>query len=84
LRQYFAALPIRSFSVGEVRLQASSEAGSAPVTFEVRYSLGTPGQSGASTGRSHVEWVLVKRDAALKITRFTGTSYPDASPAGSP
>jgi len=84
LRQYFAALPIRSFSVGEVRLQASSDAGSAPVTFEVRYSLGTPGQSGASTGRSHVEWVLVKRDAALKITRFTGTSYPDASPAGSP
>ena len=84
LRQYFAALPIRSFSVGEVRLQASSDAGSASVTFEVRYSLGTPGQSGASTGRSHVEWVLVKRDAALKITRFTGTSYPDASPAGSP
>jgi hypothetical protein len=84
LRQYFAALPIRSFSVGEVRLQASADAGSVPVTFEVRYSLGTPGQSGASTGRSHVEWVLVKRDAALKIVRFTGTSYPDASPAGSP
>jgi hypothetical protein len=84
LRQYFAALPVRSFSVGEVRRQDASDAGSVPVTFEVRYSLGTPGQPGASAGRSRVEWVLVKRDSMLKIVRFTGTSYPDTSPAGSP
>jgi hypothetical protein len=81
LRQYFAALPIRSFSVGEVRLQASSTASNMSVTFEVRYSLRNPGQGTTSTGRSHVDWDLVKRDDSLKIVRFTGTSYPDASPA---
>jgi TIR domain len=84
LPQYFAAFPNRSFSVGEVRLQTSSTSGSVPVTFEARYSLRSLGQTTASTGRSHAEWDLVKRDGALKIIRFTYTSYPDAFPAGSP
>lgn len=84
LPQYFAAFPNRSFSVGEVRLQTSPTSGSVPVTFEARYSLRSLGQTTASTGRSHVEWDLVKRDGALKIIRFTYTSYPDAFPAGSP
>jgi hypothetical protein len=84
LRQYFAALPVRSFMVGEVKLQTSVQAGSAPAMFEVRYSLRAAGQGAASTGRSQVEWNLIKRDGALKITRFTGTSYPDASPVSSP
>jgi hypothetical protein len=84
LRQYFAALPSRSFFVYEVRLQTSSTASSVLVTFEVRYSLRNTAQGTRSTGRSRVEWDLVKRDDALKIVRFTGTSYPDASPAGSP
>ncbi len=84
LRQYLAALPIRSFSVGEIRLQKSSTGNTASAMFDLRYSLRGPGQGTTSTGRSHVDWDLVKRDGALKIVRFTGTSYPDASPAGSP
>jgi hypothetical protein len=80
LRQYFAAFPIRSFSVGEVRLQASSSTASkVSLTFEVRYSLRDASKGTTSTGRSHVDWDLVKRDSAPKIVRFTGTSYPDAS-----
>jgi hypothetical protein len=77
LRQYFAAFPTRSFSVGEVTLQAPpSESRKVSVTFDVRYSL--KDASGAtSTGRSHVEWDLVKPDKVIKIVRFTGTSYPD-------
>jgi hypothetical protein len=36
-------------------------------------------QGTASTGRSQVEWDLVKRKGALKIVRFTGTSTADTS-----
>jgi len=77
LRQYFAAFPARSFTVGEVTLQAPpSESRKVSVTFDVRYSL--KDVSGAtSTGRSHVEWDLVKPDKVIKIVRFTGTSSPD-------
>jgi hypothetical protein len=77
LRQYFAAFPIRSFSVGEGKAQASPSAGIVSVTFEVRYSLRNTAQGAASTGRSHVEWDLVKRNGVFKIVRFTGTSSPD-------
>src|ERR1700686_3061115 len=79
LRQYFATFPIRSFSVGEGKAQAS-KAGAMSVTFEVRYSLRNTAQGTASTGRSQVEWDLVKRGGVIKIVRFTGTSTPDSTP----
>jgi hypothetical protein len=80
LRLYFASFPIRSFSVGEVKLQASPTASNMSVTFEVRYSLRNSSNGTTSTGRSHVDWDLVRRGKVPKIVRFTGTSYPDASP----
>jgi hypothetical protein len=78
LRQYFAAFPTRSFSVGEVTLQAPpSKSRRVTATFDVRYSLKDAAGT-TSTGRSHVEWDMVKPDKVIKIVRFTGTSYPDA------
>jgi hypothetical protein len=80
LRQYFAAYPTRSFSVGEVTLQAPpSGSRKVSATFDVRYSIKDASTGTTSTGRSHVEWDLVKPDKAIKIVRFTGTSYPDAT-----
>ncbi len=84
LRKYFASYPIRLFSVGEVKLRGPPNDGKITVTLEVRYTLRVGSKGAASTGRSQVEWDLVKRDGAPKIVRFTGTSYPDAAPAGSP
>jgi hypothetical protein len=79
LRQYFAAFPTRSFSVGEVTVQAPpSKSRKVSVTFDVRYSLKDASKGTTSTGRSHVEWDLVKPDKVIKIVRFAGTSYPDA------
>ena len=79
LRQYFAAFPARSFSVGEVTLQAPpSKSRKVTATFDVRYSLKDASTGTTSTGRSHVEWDLVKPDKIIKIVRFTGTSSPDA------
>ena len=79
LRQYFAAFPTRSFSVGEVTLQAPpSKSRKVTATFDVRYSLKDASTGTTSTGRSHVEWDLVKPDKIIKIVRFTGTSSPDA------
>jgi hypothetical protein len=79
LRQYFAAFPTRSFSVGEVTLQAPpSTSRKVSATFDVRYSLKDASKGTTSTGRSHVEWDLVKPDKVIKIVRFTGTSNPDA------
>jgi hypothetical protein len=78
LRQYFAAFPTRSFSVGEVTLPAPpSKSRKVTATFDVRYSLKDAAGT-TSTGRSHVEWDLVKPDKVIKIVRFTGTSSPDA------
>ena len=84
LRKYFASFPIRLFSVGEVKLQTPPNADKMSVTLEVRYTLRDGSSAAASTGRSQVEWDLVKRDGVPRIVRFTGTSYPDAAPAGSP
>ena len=85
LRQYFAAYPTRSFTVGEVALQAPPS-GSRKVlaTFDVRYSIKDASTGTTSTGRSHVEWDLIKPDKAIKIVRFTGTSVPDATAPASP
>jgi hypothetical protein len=78
LRQYFAAYPIRSFSVGEATLPAPpSKSRKVTATFDVRYSLKDAAGT-TSTGRSHVEWDMVKPDKVIKIVRFTGTSSPDA------
>jgi hypothetical protein len=80
LRQYFAAFPTRSFSVGEVTLQAPpSKSRKVTVTFDVRYSLKDAATGTTSTGRSRVELDLVKPDKVIKIVRFTGTSSPDAA-----
>lgn len=85
LRQYFVAYPTRSFSVGEVTLQAPPSASrKVSATFDVRYSLKAASTGATSTGRSHVEWDLVKPDNVIKIVRFTGTSYPDATALTSP
>ena len=85
LRQYFTAFPTRSFSVGEVTLQAPpSTSRKVSATFDVRYSLKDASKGTTSTGRSHVEWDLVKPDKVIKIVRFTGTSYPDATAPASP
>ena len=85
LRQYFAAFPTRSFSVGEVTLQAPpSKSKKVSATFDVRYSIKDASTGTTSTGRSHVELDLVKPDEVIKIVRFTGTSYPDAAAPASP
>jgi hypothetical protein len=76
LQQYFGTFPVRSFSVSDVRFQASSR-NKASATCEVRYTLQNSAQGAASAGRSHVELELVKRNGVPKITRFAGTSTPD-------
>jgi hypothetical protein len=78
LRQYFVAFPTRSFSVGEVTLQAPPSASrKVSVTFDVRYSIKDAATETTNTGRSQVELDLVKPDKVIKIVRFAGTSSPD-------
>ena len=77
LRQYFAAYPTRSFTVGDVKLEGPpSKSRKVTATFEVRYSL-KDAEGTTSTGRSNVELDLVKPDKIIKIVRFNGTSFPD-------
>jgi len=78
LRQYFAAYPSRSFTVGQVTLQAlPSKSKKVTATFEVRYSL-KDAHGTTSTGHSNAELDLVKPDKIIKVVRFNGTSFPDA------
>jgi len=78
--RYFAAVPVRAFIVGDVKVQPGPKPTVATVIFETRYSirdaLGTP-----ATGRTRTEWDLVRRSDGLKIVRTNWITYPDAIPA---
>lgn len=80
LRQYFAALPGRTFVVSDVKVQNSSKPGISTVLFDVRYSvrdlLGV-----LSTGHTRTEWDVTKRSNGLKIVRSNWMVYPDATPS---
>jgi len=80
MRQFLAAIPVRTFVVGDVKVQDSSKPLTATVIFDVRYSardvFGNPG-----TGHTRVEWDLAKRGDSLKIVRSNWMTYPDASPS---
>jgi hypothetical protein len=80
VRQYFAAVPVRAFSVGEVKMQAGPKQNVATIIFETHYSvrdaLGTP-----ATGRTRTEWDVVRRAEGLKIIRTNWITYPDATPS---
>jgi TIR domain-containing protein len=79
LRLYFAAVPVRAFVVGDVKVQPGPKPTVVTVIFDTRYSvrdvLGT-----LSTGRTRTEWDLVRRPDGLKIARTNWMTYPDASP----
>jgi hypothetical protein len=80
LRQYFAAVPVRTFSVTDVKVQAGPKPTIATLMFDTRYSirdaLGNP-----ATGRTHTEWDVVRRTDGLKIVRTNWMTYPDATPS---
>ena len=80
LKQYFALVPVRSFVVGDVKVQPGTKPASVTVIFDTRYSvrdaLGT-----LSTGRTRTEWDLVRRPDGLKIARTNWMTYPDATPS---
>jgi hypothetical protein len=80
LRQYFALVPVRTFVVGEIKLQPGPKPTVVTVIFDTRYSvrdaLGT-----LSTGHTRTEWDLVRRPDGLKIARINWMAYPDATPS---
>lgn len=80
MRQFIAALSMRSFEVGDVKVQDSSKPMIATVIFDVRYSArDVIGNNG--TGHTRVEWDLAKRADGLKIVRSNWMTYPDPSPS---
>ena len=79
MRQFLAALSMRSFTVSDVKVQDSSKPMIATVVFDVRYSArDVLGNSG--TDHTCVEWDLAKRGDSLKIVRSNWMTYPDSSP----
>jgi TIR domain len=80
MRQFLAALPMRSFDVNEVKVQDSSKPMIATLIFDVRYSARDV-YGNAGTGHTRVEWDLAKRADGLKIVRSNWMTYPDASPS---
>jgi hypothetical protein len=72
--QYCVNYPVRSFSIAEVKLKPLPKPDRVTVNFDLRSFLRNPDRDATMSGRAHVEWDLVKRDGALKITRFAGTA----------
>jgi TIR domain len=80
MRQFVAALSVRSFEVGDVKVQDSSKPIIATVIFDVRYSARDV-VGNAGTGHTRVEWDLAKRADGLKIVRSNWMTYPDPTPS---
>jgi TIR domain-containing protein len=80
MRQFLAALPMRSFDVNDVKVQDSSKPAIATVIFDVRYSA-RDALGNAGTGHTRVEWDLAKRADGLKIVRSNWMTYPDPTPS---
>jgi hypothetical protein len=82
LQQYCGDYPSRSFSIGAVRLKPLPGSDGVTVNFDIRFFLRNPARDENRSGRSHVEWDLVKRDSTVRITRFSGTEAkePGAKP----
>jgi hypothetical protein len=80
MRQSLAAIPVRTFVVGDVKVQDSAKPMIATVFFDVRYSahdvFGDPG-----TGHTRVDWDLAKRAEGLKIVHSNWMTYPDPTPS---
>jgi hypothetical protein len=80
MRQYFAAVPVRAFVVGEVKVKPGPKPTVATVIFDTRYSIrDAPGTQ--ATGRTRTEWDLVRKSDGLKIIRTNWITYPDPTPA---
>jgi len=80
LKQYFALVPVRSFVVGDVKVQPGPKPTAVTVIFDTRYStrdtFGT-----LYTGRTRTEWDLVRRPDGLKIARSNWMTFPDLTPS---
>jgi hypothetical protein len=80
LRLYFAAVPVRVFSIGDVKVQAGPKSSVATIIFDTHYrvrdAMGAP-----ASGRTRTEWDVVRRANGLKIIRTNWITYPDAIPS---
>jgi hypothetical protein len=80
MRQYLTAIPVRTFVVESVKVEAGPKPNVGTIVYETRYSVrdvyGT-----ASSGRTRSEWDIVRRADGLKIIRTNWITYPDPSPA---
>jgi len=80
MKQYFALVPVRSFVVGDVKVQPGPKPTVVTVIFDTRYStrdtFGT-----LYTGRTRTEWDLVRRPDGLKIARSNWMTFPDLTPS---
>jgi hypothetical protein len=79
-RQYFAVVPVRTFVVGEIKVQPGPRPNVTTVIFDTRYSvrdaLGAP-----ASGHTRTEWDVVRHSDGLKIVRTNWITYPDATPS---
>jgi len=73
LQQYCYDYPSRSFSIEGVQVKPLSGSEGVTVKFDMRFFLRNPEVDENKSGRSHVEWDMVKRDGVIKITRFAGS-----------
>lgn len=80
VRQYFAAVPVRTFVVGDVKVQPGPKPTVATVIFETRYSVRDISGT-LNTGRTRTEWDVVRKSDDLKVVHTNWITYPDASPS---
>lgn len=84
LAQYCVAYPVRSFSISAVKLKPLPKPDGVTIYFDLRSFLRNPERDATVSGHAHVEWDVVKRGGALRITRFAGVSATESAASPSP
>jgi TIR domain len=81
--QFVKQWPVRSFSVGQIRVVHSDTPDRVTAYFEYRFFYRDPTSGRSDSGHVSQEWVISKTSGKLKIFSARATNYHD-SPAPSP
>ena len=70
--------PVRSFSVGDVRVEHSATPDKVTAYFEYRFFYRDPASGRSDSGRTSQEWGISKSSGALKIVSARATGHHDS------
>ena len=79
LNEFFKQWPVRSFTLGDIRVVHSDIPDRVTAYLEYQFSYSDPASGRSDSGRPSQEWVISKNSGALKIVSRKPAAHRDAS-----